>query len=166
MATKKMYFRTPVDDPKEIITPSGEKLEDVWAMKLDEKGNEVFYIEGQTNIYEKTQAYLEETKIENILQRCIDTGDPTILNKVRGQYLDVSEMPNNIFEAHAQIEKAKEIFNELPLETRKKYDFSFDKYLADFGSENWIQNMGLNEKEEKPNPDPVETETKKGEEEK
>lgn len=162
MATKKTYFRTPVDVPRKIETPSGDKIEDVWAMKYDEQGNEIFYVEGKTNVYEKIQAHLEETKIENILQKCIDTGDESILYKVKGAFADLTEMPKNIFEANERIKKAEETFNNLPLNLRKEYDFSFEKYLADFGSENWKEKMGLNNEETKDLP--ANKETTKGEE--
>lgn len=152
MATKKSYFRTPVDEPVTTVTPAGEEVEEVWAMKLDEKGNEVFYIEGKTNVYEKIQAYLEETKIENILQRCIDTNDISILNKVKGQYMDITNMPTNIMEAHSKIKEAEDTFNNLPIEIRKKYEYNFNKYLADFGTEEWQKNMGLIKEESVPDP--------------
>jgi len=143
MTTKKNAFRTPIDEPITISTTSGEKEEEVLAMRLNDKGEEEFYIQGKTNVYEKTQAFKEECLIENILRKVTDTGDTNLLMQRTGSYIDISEMPNNIFEAHQQIEEARKIFENLPLETRAKYDHSFDKYLADFGTKEWFKNMGI-----------------------
>lgn len=144
----KKPFRTILDEPKITITPSGEKEEDVWEMKLDEKGNEIFYISRKTNVYEKIQAHLEETKIENILARVMDTGDTSILNRIEGNYADISEMPTTMLEANRKIKEAEKDFEKLPIEIRAKYNHNFNEYLADFGSENWIKNMGFEKKEE------------------
>lgn len=145
----KKPFRTILDPPKVTITPSGSKEEDIWQLKIDEKGNETFYIAGKTNVYEKIQAHLESTKIENILAKCIDMGDTTLLNQKEGFYADISEMPNTWIEAQNKIKNAENIFNSLPLEIRKKYDNNFNKYLAEVGSESWLKNMGLLKEEVK-----------------
>lgn len=106
MANKKEYFRTPVSDPKTIITPAGEKEENVIAMKLDEKGNEEFYISHKTNVYEAHQADLEESKIGVILRRVNETGDITILNMRKGTYLDTTMLPKNLVEANMNLRTA------------------------------------------------------------
>lgn len=145
----KLPFRTILDKPVKITTPSGSKIIDVWEMKIGDNGEEEFYISGQTNIWEQIQSHEAETNIENILAMCTETGDLSYLEQTKGMYADISDYPSNIFEAHRKIEKAKQTFNELPAEMREKYDYSFDKFLADFGTENWIKNMTL-EKEIKP----------------
>lgn len=145
----KKPFRTILDPPKVTVTPSGTKEEDIWQLKIDEKGNETFYIAGKTNVYEKIQAHLEETKLENILAKCIDTGDTTLLEQRQGFYADISEMPSTWIEAQNKIKNAENIFNNLPLEVRKQYDNNFNKYLADVGSKTWLKNMGLLKEEAK-----------------
>lgn len=155
--TLKKPFRTILDPPKKTITPTGEKEENVWELKIDEKGNETFYISGKTNVYDKIQAHLEETKLENILAKCIDMGDTTLLDQRKGFYADITEMPKTWIEAQNKLINAENIFNNLPLEIRKKYNNNFNKYLAEVGSETWLENMGLLKEETK------ETEIKKEE---
>lgn len=157
MASKKWNFRTPVDEPKKTTTPSGDKIEEVMAMKLDAKGNQEFYVEGKTNVYKKIQAYADDVDIEKIMLRYIDTGDPNILQKVKGTYTDITEMPKTMIEAHARLQDAENSFNALPLEIRKAYGFNFNEYLKDVGSEQWMDLMGFNKKD---NTIPVQTETK------
>lgn len=147
MATKKIPFRTLLDDPVEIPSVTGERTENVYAMKLGENGEETFYIEGKTNIFEKIQADADICNIEKILERCMATGDYTILNKARGQYMDLTETPANIFEAQQKIKEAEKTFETLPLEIRKAYNHNFSEYLQDVGSEKWMNLVGLKEPE-------------------
>lgn len=141
----KKPFRTILDPPKKTVTPAGKKIIEELAMRINEKGEEEFYVKGKTNIWEKTQAFLEETKIENILRAVTETGDMNYLNRIQGTYADISEYPGNIFEAQKKIKAAEETFHTLPLEIRAKYENNFNKFLADFGTENWIKNMNIKE---------------------
>lgn len=144
MATKKTWaFRTQIDEPVVIETPTGEETEEILAMKIDDNGNETFYVKGKTNVWEKIQSYESETNLENILRRVSETGDISILNQREAMFMDIEDMPENIFEAHQKIKDAEEMFNNLPLETREKYENNFNKFLKDFGTENWQKNMGL-----------------------
>lgn len=164
MATKKIeHFRTPVSEPVHKKTNSGEKLEEVLAMKLDEKGNEEFYVSGLHDTYAEIQAYADEVNLERIIDRCLETGDLNILNQVKKEYIDITEMPKNLIDAKNKINAAETEFYNLPLEIREKYDNNFNKYLADVGSEEWIQNMNFNNKE--PDLEPLEEEKEGGKEE-
>lgn len=110
----------------------------------------------------KIQAYLEETKIENILARCIETGDMSALEKVQGTYADISEIPTSMIDAQNKIKEAEKNFNALPLEIRSKFENNFNKYLAEFGTESWLETMGFSkeEKQEEPKEKETEKETK------
>lgn len=142
MATKKLPFRTMLDEPVEQFTEPGSKFEDVWAMRLDENGNEEFYIEGQTNVYEKIQAYADEVDMENILRRVSDTGDVSLLNARKSVFADVTEMPKNMIEASNMIRQAEKEFYQLPVETREKFNNNFNEYIATAGKEDWMKKMG------------------------
>ena len=149
MATKKWYFRTPIDEPKKITTPAGSQEEEVLAMKIDDYGNEVFYVKGTTNVYEKIQAFKSETDMETILRKVSDTGDITLLNRKEKAFMELEDMPDNIFEMHQKIRSAEDTFNNLPVETRKEFDFNFNKFLAEVGTEDWMKAMGYMKEEPK-----------------
>lgn len=138
-----------MDQPKVIVSNPGSDYEEILAMRLTETGDQEFYVKGKTNVYEKIQMFKDDCDLEKILQRCTDTGDITLLNQRNPLFIDMEDYPENIFEAHRKIKEAENTFNELPLETREKYDFSFDKFLADFGTETWLKNMGLYNEEVK-----------------
>lgn len=161
MATKKWNFRTPVSERIRRHTETGQHLEDVLAMRLDEKGNEVFYVAGQHDTYAEIQSYKDEVNIERIIAQCIDTGDMNILNQIKKEYVDLTETPTNLVDAKNKIMKAETDFYKLPLEIREKYGNNFNKYLSEVGTEDWLKTMGF-VKEEKPT---EENKTEKGEKE-
>lgn len=139
----------------DIETTSGSEWEEVLALRINESGEEEFYVKGKTNIYEKIQAFADDVDLEKILIRCSETGDISILHQTEPFFMDMSEMPDNIFEAHRKIKDAEEAFANMPLATREAYDNNFNKFLADFGTDNWLKNVGLYKEETK-----TETETK------
>ncbi|QCS36499.1 minor capsid protein [Capybara microvirus Cap3_SP_433] len=148
-----MKFRTPATYKSNMTpAPSGSKYENEYGTKLDEQGHRTVYIKGQTNIYEKIQADLESTLIENILEACTVTGDYSALERKKAEYMDCTEYPENLIEAQNIILKEKENFERLPLEIRRKYNHSFTEYLADMGSETWAKNMGFIKDEPKTEP--------------
>lgn len=126
--------------------PSGEKEEATFEMQIDQNGHKSIKKNGKTNIYEKIQASYEETKIENIIARALG-GDSSGLMAHEGQFLDITNAPQTLAEAQQSIQAIKNVFDKLPLEIRAKYDMSVEKYIADFGSENWKEIMGIEKKQ-------------------
>lgn len=149
MSKTERPFRKILDEHPNIVSNPGTFEEEVWAMRLTETGEQEFYVKGKTNIYEKIQMFKDDCDLEQIIQRVMQTGDASIMMQRQPLYADFSDMPDNIFEAHQKIEEAKEVFNNLPTEVKEKYGMSFDRYLADFGSEEWMKNMGFFKEETK-----------------
>lgn len=146
--SEKLPFRTVTSERIEVFSNPGSPIEEIWAMKLDKDGNEEFYVKGKTNVYEKIQMFKDSCDIEKLLIQVTETGDLSLINKTTPFFMDMEDMPENIFEAHQKILEAQNYFYELPLETREAYGNSFDRFLADFGTENWMKNLGLTKKEE------------------
>lgn len=122
--------------------PSGSAEADVYEVEIDSTGHKHLVKTGKTNTYERIQASLENTKIETIMKRAAG-GDLTALAVTNGQYLDCTEMPHTLAEAQNMLIKLEQQFNTLPLEVRQKYDMSPEKYIADYGTENWARNLGI-----------------------
>lgn len=132
------FNRTKETEGSEVGRPEIETRE----ISIDKTGHKSLIITGKTNVYDRIQAALEETKIENIIRRAT-LGDPTALAAIEGQYLDISDAPKTLAEAQNLIIKVKQEFDKLPLEVRRKYDMSAEKYVADYGSENWQKIIGI-----------------------
>ncbi len=124
-----MEFTKPYDRNLTISAPAGEKLVSTYSLQVDKNGKKELKESGKTNLYEFIQKALPETLVYNILER-FNNGDVNVLDKVHGFYGDVSQMPKTLAEAQQLLIKAEKTFQELPLETRAKYNHSVSEFLS------------------------------------
>lgn len=153
----KTNFLTAYGERKKVTTPTGEKFEHEYGYEINKNGQKILTITGETNVYEKIQEQLEETKIENVLQRVV-AGDTTVL-RPDGIYQDITEMPNNLIEARRMMQSLENTWNTLPNEIKQHYDFDLEKFIGHSGSEKWLVDMGILVPEKAETPTPA-TETK------
>lgn len=129
-----MYNRTP-----QTVSPSGEKLVTEYEMTIDEMGHKSLTAKAaKRDIYEAIQENLEDSKIENIIRRAT-AGDESILHIHEGQFLDLRGAPTSLAEAQAAIVAAENDWLTLPVEVRAKFDHSFQKYINEYGTEQWAK---------------------------
>ena len=103
-------------------TPSGSNLIPIYSETIDKQGKTYLKKIGNTNIYEKIQASLEETKVYNILEKFEKTGDPSILNRRQGVYGDFSNIPKSPIEIQNIILRAEKEFNSLDKDVRQAFE--------------------------------------------
>lgn len=132
------YSRTK-KRPTEATNPGNEWHQE-YRIAIDLNGHKYLEEDGQTNIYDKIQESLEETKIENIIRRAVG-GDETALAVMHGQYMDTTNMPTSLAEMQQAIITATEEFFKLPLDIRQKFDQSPEQFIAQYGSDEWIKKM-------------------------
>lgn len=130
---------------------------------IDEKtGREYLVKDRPVHIYDIIQEGREETLIENIVRKCQE-GNEEVLEAIQGQYVDLTNHITSLMDAQNLVLKARNDFEELPLDMRKKFDNDVNVYMAEFGSETWNEKMGFNEKLDAV-PVPIPEEKKGGEE--
>lgn len=147
MAKEKTLFKSAYNfgGSERTNTPTGSPIQDEYNYKINAFGQKVLEKTGETNLYEKIQANLEETKIENIMAR-VTMGDTSML-RPDGIYADLTTMPSNLLEARQAMQELENTWNGLPAEIRKKYNNDLDQYIGASGTEEWLRDMGLlNEK--------------------
>lgn len=137
----KTLFRTPYGERERHNCPSGSPIQNEYEYEIDNYGRKVLKKCGETNLYETIQASLEETKIENILARAI-AGDNSVF-RPEGIYADVSTMPTNMIEARQAIQKMENIWRDVPMDIKSKYNMDLDEFIAKSGTEGWMKDMGL-----------------------
>lgn len=138
----KIIFKTPYGERERVYVSSGTNgIEPVFGYEIDKYGQKVFTQTGETNLYEKIQESLEETKIENILKR-VAIGDTSVM-RPDGIYADLTDAPKNLIEARQQMQKLEDVWNSLDNDLKRKYDFSVEKFIGQSGSDEWLRDMGL-----------------------
>lgn len=136
----KISFVTMYGEKPDHETPTGNGMQNEYGYDMNSKGQKVLVKTGEKNLYEEIQSYLEETKIENVLKR-VAVGDMSDF-RPQGIYQDVTEIPNNLIEARREMLKLENMWNKLPNETKAKYDFSVETFIAEAGKESWLVDMG------------------------
>lgn len=136
-----MVFRSRLSCPAATPAPVGDIYAPVYQIELDANGSKIVVEAGQTNLYDKIQSHLEQSKVENVVRR-LSVGDTSML-RPEGVYADVTDLPNDLAGMQNLILRIKSEFDQLPLDVRKAYDFSAEKYVADYGSDEWRKVMGI-----------------------
>lgn len=127
--------------PEKKKTESGRRYLNTYQEEIDkETGKKHLVKSGETNIYEMIQEDLEDSKIENILQR-VALGDLKALEQRETLYVDATNMPKTLMEAQNVVLKAKQEFEKLPLEVRKEFDNSAEKYISEMGTKEFTEKM-------------------------
>ena len=125
-----------VDEPTSVVG-SVYKLE---KQLVDRDGQKDLEVVGKTDFYQYIQSHKDSVDI-NVLLKRYQQGDVSALDRVKGQYLDISEAPKSLAEMYSFVSNASEFFNKLPLDVRKEYDFNPASFIADIGSDRWNELM-------------------------
>lgn len=130
---------------KRFYCKSGSRLAAKHAVRIDDNGHKTIVATGEyTNIYEKIQSHKDECDIAKILERC-DVEGYEILNKREAISGDVTMLPTSMLDAAQKLQDMENDFNSLPLDVRRKFNFSFTEYIAESGKDinSWATKMGI-----------------------
>ena len=136
-----MEFKTAYSDHLKIETNPGKETRNTYGYKVLKTGEKVLCITGEENIQETINSFYEDSLIENIMARAV-AGD----NKVfmpNGIFEDTTIIPHSLLDAQRKMTELENTWKTLPLEVRKEYDHSIEKFIADAGSEKWMKLMNM-----------------------
>ena len=137
-------FRSAYSGQVRYTSLTGDGHEPEYQYKVTDNGKELIKI-GETDVYALIQSRLEETKIENIIKRA--TNDPDVLGsqdwQTNGQMVDISNMPTDYHTWYGLIMEAQKEFERLPAEMRIKWDNDVEKFIMNYGTEEWMNKMGM-----------------------
>lgn len=141
MSKEQLLFKTPYGERKRHYTESGKELQNEYGYEINKLGQKVLVKTGEFNLYQKIQEAHEDTKIENVMARCI-AGDTSML-RPDGLYADATKAPKNLIEARQQMQTLENLWNSLDINTRRKYNFSVDEFIGASGTTEWLKDMGM-----------------------
>lgn len=141
-----MIFRTQYDDHDRVIQPAGSRIKRIYASVFDEKGHLSLQECGKESFYDYIQSFKDSVDIHVLLKRFAN-GEVDVLNKVQGAYGDFTEMPKTYAEMLNIVNRGESFFNELPVETRAKFDHNFAVFLSSMDQPGFLENLGLSKKQ-------------------
>lgn len=147
--TKEIRFRTKYDRfYLPFKAPTGEKIQIEHTPHMGLDGRRKLIKDNPKPIYEMIQASREQTEIDRIVKRALQ-GDESVLSAVQGQYLDITGAPKSLAHAQQIIINAKNDFDKLDTETKKKFDNNVEVFIAEAGTKDWCDKMGITDKLER-----------------
>lgn len=149
MAEKKIPFNTKYKpNVKGRQTPTGNKVQMEHTPHMGLDGRRKLVKDNPKPIYEMIQASREQCEIERIVKRAMQ-GDISVLNAMEGQYIDITGAPQSLAHAQQIIINAKNDFEKLDPETKKKFENNVEIFIATAGSKDWLDKMGITDKLER-----------------
>ena len=142
-----MFFTRANHNEKERKeTEAGKKVRLTFRWSYDDKGNKSLVQDEEIDRDAEIQSYLEETKIENIINRA--AFDPSVVQKLSAQLndeepQDFTNMPSTLAEAQNLMIQAEQTWDKLPKEIKQKFDNDVDKFIHNFGTIEWADALGL-----------------------
>lgn len=125
-----------------FISSPGSHIRPVYAGELQEDGSLKLVVTEEQDIQEVIESYRMSTELSVILDR-FNAGDATALHAYDEIYADISHMPKSMIEAVNKIESYKEVFNNLPIDIKNKFDNNFNIWLAQAGDPGWLAAMQI-----------------------
>lgn len=138
-----MKFLKTYDEVKMVPNSPGNAIEKTYVQRYKKDGTPYLEESGTKNNVEIVRSFKDVCDYEKLIKRYTQTGDISLLQRSSGVYADMSEFPGSLIEAYDVIKRAENVFYSLPIETKEFYGNSFSKFLADFGSENWLKAFGI-----------------------
>lgn len=157
MATA-VSFSTQYDKHLRVYAEPGSGVKEIFSPYYTEEGILELEVTGKENLYEYIQSHKDSVDIHVILQRFVDSGDPSVLQRVQGFSFDATDMPKTYAEALNAMISAENYFNSLPVETRAQFGHSFQQFLASMDKPGFVSKLGfvadIVPQDPNPNPNP------------
>lgn len=149
MAEKKIPFGNKYQ-PRQAKhnSPAGAKIQMEHTPHMGLDGRRKLIKDNPKPIYEMIQASREQCEIERIVKRALN-GDVSALNAMEGQYIDITGAPKSLAHAQQIIINAKNDFDKLDPETKKKFDNNVEIFIAEAGTKEWCDKLGITDKLER-----------------
>lgn len=139
-----LEFRTQYDR-KEVFSVPGEFDHPDYQLRVDSKGKEELVEIGRIPTYQQIQSFKDSTDINLIMARYA-MGESDVLMQRQGAYFDATVFPKTFAEMLDSITRGEQIFNSLPLDIRKEFNFDFRQWIAAMDDmTDWNRKMNISE---------------------
>lgn len=136
-----LTWRKRVANRERFFMPSGEGIARTYMLNIDDNGCECLVCTGQTDIYAEIQSYREGCDLAMLLRNI----DPSALNSMVSSFtaddlvnsgiVDYATMPTTLGGMFNLVQKGENMFNGLPEEIRKEFNYSVKNFVSQFGTQ-------------------------------
>lgn len=135
-----LTWRKRVANRERFFMPSGQGVARTFMLNIDDDGCECLVCTGQTDLYAEIQSYRESCDLAMLLRNI----DPLALNSMVSSFtaddlvnsgiVDYATMPTTLGGMFNLVQKGENMFNGLPEEIRKEFNYSVKNFVSQFGT--------------------------------
>ena len=129
-------------DGNSFISSPGSPVKLIFTPAFED-GQIILNETGKFDISEFINSYADTTDMSFILAR-LAAGDSSVLNVSQGFFGDASILSNDHRAALDTVISAQTYFDNLPKETRDKFNDSFVEWIQSAGTKEWVSRMVVN----------------------
>lgn len=136
-----LTWRKRVANSERFFLPCGTPIKRTYMLNIDDDGCECLVCTGQTDLYAEIQSYRESCDLAMLLRNI----DPTALNNMVSSFsaddlvnsgiVDYATMPTTLGGLFNLVQKGENMFNGLPEEIRKEFNYSVKNFVSQFGTQ-------------------------------
>lgn len=135
-----MKFAKMYGEHLKVCTNNGSPIKTEYQVRLIDNNMEIVET-GKSDLYEYIQSHKDSVDIHKILERCAQIEDYSLLNRMPTQFMDVTDMPDNLAGAYAMVKDAENFFDRMPVDIKEKYNNNFIEFISDLGSDKFNDNV-------------------------
>lgn len=132
-------FRTQYNRER-VTSEPGSPIKKQYQGRIDKNGNIVVESKGEFNLYAYINSFADSVDINVLLARFAN-GDKNALLQRAADYFDVSKIPTNIADIINLVNDGKHLFDSLPVDVKKSFDNSFNKFIVTADTDEWYRIM-------------------------
>lgn len=152
-------FATKFDSHARVHPNPGSGIRQLYTPELAPDGEINLIPSGEDDLYQEIQSHRDSVDIHVLLAR-YRNGDLEALSRRQGLFGDFTSYPKTYAELLNTVIQGKSYFESLPVETREKFDHSFEKFMMSMDNMGKFAEMMGFVNEDAPNePSPAPAET-------
>ena len=132
----KPKWKTQYSENEIYYTEPGEKTKITYTPEITKLGNLELKETGRLNTYEEIQSHKDSVDINKIIE-AFENGDENAFMRRQGYFGDFVEVPKTYADLLNKVIKAEQLFLNLPVEERARYDHSVEKFLVSIDNERY-----------------------------
>lgn len=117
---------------EDFFTCSGDSIQPTREYRVID-GIKQLVITGKHNMQDEIESYAESCDINVVINKFLN-GDTSVLNPSAGTYGDFRDCPTTYAEMFDRVQLCKNVFDQMPVEIKEKFDNSSEKFWTSFGS--------------------------------
>lgn len=123
-----MNFRTSFNRTFKRPSPSGDRYRQKYVKTVNADGTCKLFEDGVEDVYDSIQKASNGRLLEDLIRRT-ERGDASAIGSPVDSYVDITNAPKDLLEAHTMLSDARVKYDKLPAELRAKFGNSFESFL-------------------------------------